>query len=322
MSLFTNALIAFVFQAGVTSAKRGWLSACLETYPGYTGDIDLSDGSKVFIKFVNKKISFKFVGKGGERNCVDCGVHIHTGTTCSDADLVGGHYWDDLEGTKNDPWNSANGAVYKSNPEGMSKAKYVIKSGYNIVDNVGHAVVVHGKDGSRIGCGVLSKSRSAANNCSVKKTYLQACITKYPGYTGNLDIHGKAVVRFEHESMMFNGELDGVDVLCDKCGIHIHSGTTCDDADLVGGHYWDDNNNLIPDPWNADGPATYSSLSDGRAYPTFYLNAGYDAQENIGHAVVVHDNEGARYGCGVLFSTSTFEGSSCPDKESQKVDDD
>jgi len=144
------------------------------------------------------------------------------------------------------------------------------------------------------------------------ETFLQACITKYPGYEGNLDIHGKVVVRFENESMLFKGELDGVDVLCDKCGIHIHSGTNGCNEDLVGGHYWDDNNYKIPSPWTGDGLATYSSLSDGHADVNFPLNAGYDAQENIGHAVVVHDNEGTRYGCGVLFSTSTFEGISCP----------
>jgi len=313
MTLFVKALIAFVFQAGVAaSAKSGVLSACLEKYPGYTGDIDLSDGSKVIVNFRKKKIMFKFVGKSGEPNCVDCGVHIHSGNTCDDATLVGGHYWNDREGTKNDPWNPANGAVYKSNSEGMSKAKFIIRSGYNIDDNEGHAVVVHGQDGTRIGCGVLSKSKEAADTCQEKSTLFQACITKYPGYEGDLDISGKVYTRYEHERLSLLYDLHGAEIGCDTCGIHIHSGTTCEDAALVGGHYWDDHNGLTADPWTTDNGSFYTTDSTGQGSGHFDLNAGYDAQENIGHAVVIHDKTGARYGCGVLLtSTSPPFGSSC-----------
>ena len=39
-----------------------------------------------------------------------CGIHVHVGTTCDDADKVGGH-WFKSPVTK-DPWTAANGAFY------------------------------------------------------------------------------------------------------------------------------------------------------------------------------------------------------------------
>jgi len=307
MSLFINTVvIAFALQAPVVMAKPKTLSACLDTYPGYEGDIDLSDGSKVIIKFDKKNMEFNFRGNGGQENCVDCGVHIHSGTTCDDADQVGGHYWD--ENKVSDPWTTDNGSVYKSNPEGMSNATFTINSGYGIGDNVDHAVVVHAQDGTRIACGVLSRFRNAAKSCKPKKTVLQTCITKYPAYEGNLDIRGKVRVAYTHENLMFRYKLKGADIDCKECGIHIHSGTTCNNATLVGGHYWDDHNGSMSDPWNLEGGSTYSTNLGGFTKNSFRFNAGFDAQENIGHAVVVHDKEGTRYGCGVL---STDKATGC-----------
>jgi len=229
---------------------------------------------------------------------VNCGVHIHTGTTCDDASLVGGHYWDSVGDTVADPWTSTYGAVYNTDGEGMDDAMYPLNSGYDFDDNLGHAVVVHASDGTRIGCGVLSQGRGAALSCKAEKTILETCITKYPEYDGDLDISGKVKVRFEHEDMKFRYRLRGADTDCVGCGIHIHTGTTCDDASLVGGHYRDVN--TVDDPWTTDGGSIYETDSDGFGVGSFPLNAGFDAEENIGHAVVVHDKEGYRYGCGIL----------------------
>jgi hypothetical protein len=104
--------------------------------------------------------------------------------------------------------------------------------------------------------------------------------------------------------------LKGADTDYETGGLHIHKGTTCDDKDLVEGHYWD--SGKVEDPWTTEGGAIYTSKSDGKAKGKFTLDAGYDVAANDGHAVVVHDKAtGARYGCGILSSSKKLKGSSC-----------
>jgi len=290
-----NKVLAVALLAVVHSVNGKGLSACIDKYPGYEGDIDASDGNKVTVRFDDTDMTFRFHAKGLEANCTDCGVHIHTGTTCDDADLVGGHYWD--ADSVPDPWVTAYGSVYNTDAEGMDDAMFIVNSGYDHEENLGHAVVVHAQDGTRVGCGILSEGRGAARSCEPEKTVLQACISKYPEYDGDLYISGKVKLRYEHEDLRFRYRLRGADTDCEECGIHIHSGTTCDDAALVGGHYWDV---TVTDPWTTTGGAIYKTNSDGFGLGKFSVNAGFDADENIGHAVVVHDKAGTRYGCGIL----------------------
>mmetsp|Transcript_13136 Transcript_13136/g.15441 ORF Transcript_13136/g.15441 Transcript_13136/m.15441 type:complete len:307 (+) Transcript_13136:222-1142(+) len=300
MPLFANVIIAVALQTAVVLVQGATLSACFDKYPGYAGNIDASGGSKVQIRFNELfpgLMLVKFRGKGIERNCVNCGVHIHSGTSCADHDLVGGHYWDTLQ-TTNDPWTTESGAVYNTDSEGMSNDDYVQEFGYDLDGNLGHAVVVHAQDGKRIGCGVLSKSKEAAKSCKAKKTVLRTCITPYPHYEGVLSVNGGVKVVFKRDQMNFKYKLEGADIKCNGCGIHIHSGTKCDD---VGGHYWDDENGSIVDPWDYSGGYTPSG---GYASGSFTVKSGYSGQENIGHAVVVHDSNNKPYGCGVLSTTA------------------
>lgn len=303
MTLYT-VVLSLGFALLTPIALGAGLSTCLSKYPDYDGDIDISDGSAVTVRFAkldSNEMVFKFLVKNAEADCVNCGVHIHSGTTCDNHDDVGGHYWND--DIVEDPWTTDNGAVYNTNYEGMTHATNILNSGHHLKENLGHAVVVHAQDGTRIGCGVLSNGGKAAKNCKPTKTVLHACIAKYPDYNGDLaGIIGKVKVRFLHESMKFKYKLKGADPNCKECGIHIHSGTTCDDANLVGAHYWDDNNNAIDDPWNAKKGAFYTTDTSGVGASKFFLSSGLDAEENVGHAVVVHDAEGIRYGCGVLSS--------------------
>jgi len=299
MPLFANVIIAVALQTAVVPVRGGYLSACFKKYPEYDGKIDASDGSKVQIRFKkeNPAMTFKFRGKGLEKDCVKCGVHIHSGTTCADHASVGGHYWNQTS----DPWTTENGAVYNTNSEGMSKNNYKLDSGYDLEQNFGHAVVVHDQDGDRIGCGVLSKGKKAAKKCKAKKkkTTLTACITKLPQYKGDLeDVGGYITVVFNRDQLKFSWYIRGSDRTCKGCGMHIHSGTTCED---VGGHYWDDNGS-IDDPWSTSGDAKYSAVNGGQSSSgVFTVKSGYSAQENLGHAVVVHDSNNKPYGCGVLY---------------------
>ena len=53
-------------------------------------------------------MKFSHTVAGAELRCENCGIHIHTGTTCNDASLVGGHYWDASK--TEDLWTAAGGA--------------------------------------------------------------------------------------------------------------------------------------------------------------------------------------------------------------------
>lgn len=279
------------------------LSSCIGRYPGYTGPYDVS-GSKVKLEFDGEAMLFKPKVIGAEADCDNCGIHIHTGVTCDDAALVGGHYWDAAK--TEDLWTTAGGAIYNTTKAGNSYNKFNLTNGYGAEGNVNHAVVIHAQDGSRIGCGLLSHTKEAANACErpdpLPKINLETCISKYPGYEGNITVSGKVRARYYtpfggRVTIRYN--LVGADPDCTTCGLHIHTGTTCDDAALVGGHYWDAD--IVEDQWTTDGGAIYTTDSSGSGKGFFKINAGYNATANVGHAVVVHDKEtGARVGCGVL----------------------
>jgi len=67
-----------------------------------------------------------------------------------------------------DPWTPAGGVVYESDLNGESKSAFDINSGYGYSGNVGHALVVHDKNGNRYGCGVLLSSEKVAKGCMKK----------------------------------------------------------------------------------------------------------------------------------------------------------
>ena len=67
-----------------------------------------------------------------------------------------------------DPWTPAGGVVYDSDLNGESKSAFDINSGYGYSGNVGHAVVVHDKNGNRYGCGILSSEKVAKGGCMKK----------------------------------------------------------------------------------------------------------------------------------------------------------
>jgi Cu/Zn superoxide dismutase len=134
------------------------LEADMGAYPGYAGA--LTPSGETMVEFYNDD-TFKFTLdlEGLEANCLECGVHIHSGTTCANASLVGGHYWNvNIFGanTTDDPWSATNGAFYNTHSKGEAKRYFFLDQGYGWKDTVGHAVVIHGINGTRISCGILS----------------------------------------------------------------------------------------------------------------------------------------------------------------------
>ena len=137
---------------GSKQKKRMEVSS-LAPYPGYTGALTAvlsssltfevkSDGSLL----VSYDVQFTEANAAG-------GLHIHSGTTCADAALVGGHYFS----TNVDPWTT----TWQSDITGAATGVFTVNSGVGYADNIGHAVVLHAADGSRIACGVLQEATKA-----------------------------------------------------------------------------------------------------------------------------------------------------------------
>ena len=176
---------------------------------------------------------------------------------------------------------------------GISKSAFRADNGYSADENLGLSVLVYDTEAVLIGCGILVPE--------TQKKVLQAKIGTYPGYTGDLSVVGKVKVTFESigsDKFFFSYDLKGLEVNCVDCGIHIHAGTSCATHEEVKGHGW--NSVVVQDLWTRAGGAFYNSDSNGKAKGYFYSFNGFGYEENLGHAVVLHGQDGTRLGCGVL----------------------
>jgi len=131
---------------GFGTSTMGQLKAAMMIYPGYTGTIGVSGMFK--LKKESDRdllVSWNFAGLPANSSG---GLHIHAGTTCSNASQVLGHYF--KPGTV-DPWNSN----WDSNAKGESLGQARVDDGYSYEDHLNHAVVLHSITGERVGCGIL-----------------------------------------------------------------------------------------------------------------------------------------------------------------------
>merc|ERR1740117_2124406 len=220
------------------------------------------------------------------------GLHIHTGTTCADADYVSGHFYS----SDADPWLTLTSAADYS---GATSGNFQVIPGLALSDVVGHAVVVHDASG-RIGCGICERTTECRHRYDTCVTKME----KYPGYTGSLQPSGKVAV-FGTPGTGY-GYKSHISLQYDLAGlspnygapIHIHTGTTCGDSQLVADHYY-----ASPaDPWD-----TRTLVTDGAGTATGTIagvHSGISAASSVGHAIVVHDGEN-RIACGVCVPTCT-----------------
>jgi len=158
---------------------------------------------------------------------------------------------------------------------------------------VGHTVVVHAADGSRIGCGVLTFIVEAST-----------AIATYPEYTGAAGVGTSTVtVKADHNSLTFEYDLNGLDtaVAAYTGGIHIHSGYSCATAGEVGGHWWDAS---VADPWTTTYTVTAGASTSAGSFTITASALGLSPLLMVGHTVVVHAADGSRIGCGVLTTSA------------------
>merc|ERR1712048_833371 len=130
-------------------------------------------------------------------------------------------------------------------------------------------------------------------------------LAPYPGYSGPLTVTGSVGGFLSGQDAWIQFGIYGVEDACKQapegvanaCGIHIHEGKTCDDADAVGGHFYD-KDTVESDPWASK---VYTSKGEF-AYGSFKTEIGTD--DIKGRALVVHDSTGGRVACGLIPSAA------------------
>jgi Cu/Zn superoxide dismutase len=291
------------------------MTAVLAPYPGYTPGYAVEGTVTVTKTSLGIKMSSEL---SGLETTTDGGIHIHTGTSCAVAAAVGGHLYyaeDNTCAVVNDPWVPTDpGDVPNFMPSvwtsdaadeasvDLDYTGFTTCSGSCHVN--GRAVVVHASTGQRIACGVLQPA-----------CVMTAVLDTYPGYTGSISVAGTVTVMKTAKGIKLSSALSGLEDSATG-GIHIHSGTSCSDAALVGGHYYSGDTggatcDVANDPWVPTDPGNVPDFesstwsSDGSGAAT--VNIGYtgftDCTGNCpvdGKAVVVHAADGTKIACGLL----------------------
>lgn len=218
-----------------------------------------------------------------------CGVHVHSGTDCTDSTTQGGHYY--VAGTS-DPWETI--GYPSSSSAGAATFSFSVTTGARDLAN--KAFVVHNNAGGRVACGLLFEVTGA------KSATLAALSDS--GVTGEVTIYTTAA------KIIGAGQASGLEASLNDasnggtnctasngCGVHVHSGTACTNATTQGGHYYAAG---TVDPWAAIGYGMTSSA--GAATFTFSITTS--ERVVFDKPFIVHNNVGGRVACGLLGSST------------------
>merc|ERR1719450_288002 len=215
------------------------------------------------------------------------GWHVHSGFTCDEALLVGGHYFDGLSA---DPWLTT---TYTADENGVamvdeSLLDFSTQPG-GVRSVVGRVVVVHLAAGARAACGVIEP-------ISMPEVQVVS-IGSYPGYMGTLAPRGLLIERDTSTGLSISGVVGGLEPSVTNAGWHVHSGYTCADASGVFGHYFPEGE---ADIWlntkyttDAQGSTRVSTI-----VPGYTVSGG--TLPVAKRSIVFHALAGARAGCGEL----------------------
>jgi len=165
---------------------------------------------------------------------------------------------------------------------------------------------------------------SAKGECSLSPLYADEWVptpfcsahtvprfVKYPESSSKLNVVGHMSIATDGITGLqtLRWSMSGLDTACvegwleiarpaNSCGVHIHTGTSCDTAAGVGGHFWD--KIFVPaDPWKT----TVYSAGGGSSVQTSdseIVTTGLTSDDILGRVMVVHDSTGARIACGVI----------------------
>ena len=124
-------------------------------YYDYNGDLAVAGTVTVTTDGTSQTLAYSLTadidplcGAGADSGTANsCGIHVHQGTTCTDD--AGSHWYDD-ESISEDPWASVSYIGVTS----ASDTTDPVDTGYD--DAVGRALIIHGYDGGRIACALLT----------------------------------------------------------------------------------------------------------------------------------------------------------------------
>jgi hypothetical protein len=219
-----------------------------------------------------------------------CGIHVHSGTACTDTKTQGGHYY----ATTLDPWASVR---YASTDSAVSTSfTFEVNIGSKAIE--GKPFVVHNNAGGRVACGILvrrspiSTRLSPLDNSGVEggvSIYSTASRIVGAGWGNGLEADLADLSNGGTNCTAVNG-----------CGVHVHSGSGCGSSILQGGHL-----NRIggADPWTD----IHYGKTDPSGRATFVFSVSSDNTDALGKPFIMHNNAGGRVSCGVLsFATTTI----------------
>jgi len=140
-------------------------------------------------------------------------------------------------------------------------------------------------------------------------------LAPYPGYLGNLQVAGTMTITDVSETdttakQRLKWHLYGLDTACtlgaaddvsNGCGIHVHTGRSCEVADHVGGHYY--SHALLSDPWAPVKYVAAEALGEVAGRWGVEVVTGLSLADITGRVAVVHDASGERVACGLIQST-------------------
>jgi len=311
------------FRASVLVASANLAAAnvlyvpSFSVYPGYAGNLKVAgtmtitetEGTNTTAK---QSLQWKLIGLdtactavAGDDVTNGCGIHVHTGTSCASAAGVGGHYYS--AALDADPWGPI---VYEADANGRSYEHVGVEvvTGLSNDDIQGRVMVVHELDsGRRIACGVIGDQTGTGPTLVVRS------FSTYPGYSGSfssvvgtMKIVGTSGTATTAKQCL-TWDLAGLDTACTKgagddvangCGIHVHTGSSCESASAVGGHYF--STALTEDPWK---PTVYESTAAGDSKQDSCVDVvtGLSTGDILGRVMVVHElDSGRRIACGAI----------------------
>merc|ERR1719159_2255535 len=82
-----------------------------------------------------------------------CGVHVHSGNSCSDSATQGGHFYAE----SSDPWSPI--GYVATNAQGATTFSFLVSTSATSIR--GKPFIVHDNAGARIACGLLSAVSSS-----------------------------------------------------------------------------------------------------------------------------------------------------------------
>jgi hypothetical protein len=175
---------------------------------------------------------------------------------------------------------------------------------------------VHGEDGSPVACGILQETLKdvlTVETIPLGDSLVTAEITAITGIreSGEVCFFGEAS-SLERELVSFKADPVGLDCTAGNgCGIHVHSGTSCTNSTMQGGHFY----STADDPWATTGYRT----TDKNGYAIFFDCVSTGETDMEGHAFVVHANDGSRVSCGLLMSVPESSPTVAPDSSVGKL---